>query len=72
MACSSFSRDFSDAQVSTGSRPYNTETVLEATYKMQLAPWWALQPDFQYIFTPGGEDGSRDAAILGLRTTVAF
>ena len=71
-ACSSFSSDFSDAQVSSGSRPYNTETVLEATYKIQISPWWTLQPDFQYIFTPSGEDGSRNATILGLRTSVVF
>ena len=72
MACSSFSHDFSDAQVSGGSRPYNTESVLEATYKIQVSPWWTVQPDFQYIFTPSGEDGSHNATILGLRTTVAF
>jgi porin len=72
LACSSFSSDFSDAQVSSGTRAYNTESVLEATYKMQLSAWWTLQPDFQYIFTPSGEDGSRNATILGLRTTLVF
>lgn len=72
LACSSFSSDFSDAQVSSGSRAFNTESVLEATYKIQISPWWTLQPDFQYIFTPSGEDGSRNATILGLRTSVAF
>jgi porin len=72
LACSSFSSDFSDAQVTGGSRPYNTESILEATYKIQISPWWTLQPDFQYIFTPSGEDGSRNATILGLRTSVTF
>jgi porin len=72
LACSSFSSDFSDAQVSSGSRAYNTESVLEATYKIQISPWWTLQPDFQYIFTPSGEDDSHNATILGLRTTVTF
>jgi porin len=72
IARSTISRDYSDAQVSTGTKSYHTETILEATYKLQLAPWWTLQPDFQYIFTPGGESGSPDATILGLRTTVAF
>ena len=72
LACSSFSSDFSDAQVSSGSRAFNTESVLEATYKIQISPWWTLQPDFQYIFTPSGEDGSRNATILGLRTSVVF
>ena len=30
------------------------ETVLELTYRFQLTGWWQLQPDFQYIFNPGG------------------
>jgi porin len=72
VACSSFSRDYSDAQVASGSKPYTAETVLEATYKIQVSPWWTVQPDFQYIFTPSGEQGSRNATVLGLRTSVVF
>ena len=26
------------------------ETFIEATYQYQIAPWWNLQPDFQYLF----------------------
>lgn len=56
------------------------EAVLELTYRAQLAPWWQVQPDFQYVFNPGGgiPDPNRagrrigDAAVFGLRTTVAF
>ena len=56
------------------------ETVLELTYRFQLTGWWQLQPDFQYIFNPGGgivnpNAPSRrigDAAVLGLRTAIAF
>ncbi|HEX4348835.1 MAG TPA: carbohydrate porin [Verrucomicrobiae bacterium] len=72
IARSSFSHDFSDSQVADGSNPFSSETVLEATYKIQVAPWWTVQPDFQYIFNPSGEKGSSDAAIIGLRTTVIF
>ena len=58
----------------------HSETLLELTYQAQLAPWWQIQPDFQYIFSPGAgiPDPSRptrrigDAAILGLRTNVTF
>jgi porin len=56
------------------------ETFLEVTYQIQLAPWWQLQPDFQYFWMPGG--GVPDpinptrrignAAIFGLRTAVTF
>ncbi|MDR3097910.1 MAG: carbohydrate porin, partial [Paraburkholderia sp.] len=32
----------------------SAETVLEATYQYQVAPWWQLQADFQYFFRPAG------------------
>jgi porin len=57
-----------------------SESFIEVTYQAQLAPWWQVQPDFQYVFTPGGglanpnEPGKRigNEAVLGLRTTVTF
>lgn len=72
IARSSFSRDFSDSQVSGGSNPFTAETVIEATYKAQISPWWTIQPDFQYIFNPSGEKGSHDATIIGVRTSLSF
>src|SRR5262249_19824458 len=58
------------------------ETVIELTYRAQLAPWWMLQPALQYIFHPGGNIANPntpssaraipDAFIAGVRTTVAF
>jgi porin len=56
------------------------ETVLELTYQFQIAPWWQVQPDFQYIFNPGGglPDPSTptrrlgDAAVMGVRTAITF
>ena len=56
------------------------ETVLEATYQAQIAPWWQVQPYAQYVFNLNGGvanplvPGKRlgDAAVLGVRTTVAF
>jgi porin len=56
------------------------ETVLELTYQAQVAPWLILQPDFQYIFNPGGsipnpDNPSQligDAAVLGLVATITF
>lgn len=41
------------------------ETVVEVFYKAQLVPWLTLQPDFQFISNPGGDD--RNAVVLGLR-----
>jgi porin len=72
VARSHVSDSFSDSQVAQGSLPSSAETVVEATYKAQIAPWWSVQPDFQYIFTPSGVQGSRDAVVLGVRSSVAF
>ena len=74
LARSNFSGNYSDSQLSQGAvtQPYSAETVVEATYKAQLNPWWTLQPDFQYIFTPSGQQGSKNAAVIGLRTSVTF
>jgi porin len=58
----------------------STETFIEATYQIQLAPWWQLQPDFQYVIRPGGGISNPnnpsvplgDEAVLGLRSVVTF
>ncbi|PPQ37006.1 carbohydrate porin [Rhodoblastus acidophilus] len=54
------------------------ETALELTYQYQIVSGWNVQPDFQYIFRPGGgvadANGARvrDAAVFGVRTTLNF
>lgn len=56
------------------------ETFLEATYQYQIAAWWQLQPDFQYVFRPGGgvvnpnipTQRVQDEAVFGLRTNITF
>lgn len=58
----------------------SSETFLEATYQYQIAPWWQLQPDFQYVFRPGGgivdpnlpTQRVGDEAVFGLRTNITF
>jgi porin len=58
----------------------SAEIVIEATYRLQLTPWWQLQPNFQYVINPGAGilapngSGRRlgDAAVFGLRTMVTF
>ena len=57
-----------------------SETVLELTYQAVVAPWLTVQPDFQYVLSPGGSVPNPqaparavgDAAVLGLRTTIVF
>ena len=56
------------------------ETVLEATYQAQIAPWWQVQPYAQYVFNLNGgvidpvKPTKRlgDAAVVGLRTGITF
>ncbi len=70
-----------DANLFTGAYPIrSSESFIEITYQAQIAPWWQVQPDFQYIFTPAGGvpnpvvAGKRigNEAIFGLRTNVTF
>ncbi|QDU56512.1 carbohydrate porin [Aeoliella mucimassa] len=42
-----------------------SETALEWFYLYEATPWLQLQPDLQYIVTPGGS--GRDALVVGLR-----
>ncbi len=72
VARSHVSDDFSASQEAQDLPGSTAETVLEATYKYQVAPWWSIQPDFQYIITPSGVAGSHNATVLGLRMSVAF
>jgi porin len=58
----------------------STETFVEMTYQYQIAPWWQVQPDFQYFFDPSGGipnplDPTRrigNEAVFGFRTVVTF
>jgi porin len=72
MGRSHVSDNYSQSQILQGNPPSTAETVIEATYKVQMAPWWSIQPDIQYIVTPSGVEGSRNALALGLRTNIAF
>jgi porin len=53
--------------------------LLEICYTAQLKTGWTLQPDFQYVWQPGGsvpEPSGKgivpNAAVWGLRTTINF
>ncbi|MFA6264223.1 MAG: carbohydrate porin [Pseudolabrys sp.] len=57
------------------------EVVFEVSYAAQLAPWWTLQPDLQYIVHPGGNVADPDdpngaavknAFVAGMRSTIKF
>jgi porin len=55
------------------------EALLEISYTAEVRPGWTLQPDFQYIWHPGGNvpndagtGAVENAAVLGARTTINF
>jgi porin len=56
------------------------EVVFEMTYAAQIAPWWIVQPDLQYIVHPGGNVPNPNdptvaignAFIAGIRSTIKF
>ncbi len=58
----------------------SNEVVFELSYQAQLAPWWVLQPDIQYIVHPGGNVPDpnnplvpvKNATVIGLRSTIKF
>ena len=49
-----------------------SELNLELTYRAQLSPHLAIQPDLQLIFDPSGVPGRGTAVALGLRTALTF
>lgn len=75
---SGLSDDAHAVDMSTGQTVHLTrEMLLEVCYTAQLMRGWNLQPDFQYIWQPGGvskpaKDVVPDAAVVGVRTTLNF
>jgi len=49
------------------------EALVEIAYTYEIKPGWSLQPDFQYIWQPGGDvSDQEDSAIFGARTSLDF
>jgi porin len=70
----------SEAKLITPYPIRTSETAFELSYLAQVAPWWIIQPDPQYIVHPGGNvpDPNRpgrpvgNAFLVGVRSTMAF
>lgn len=83
------------AKVSSGQRGYDqavqtftgayhpirsSESFIEVTYQAQVTPWLQVQPDFQYVFLPGGGianpyiPGKRiqNETVVGARANIVF
>jgi porin len=56
------------------------EVVFELSYQAQIAPWWIVQPDLQFIVHPGGNvpDPNNpnatvgNAFVAGIRSSIKF
>jgi porin len=51
---------------------HNAETVIEANYRLQLAPWLYVTPDFQYVIRPNGQSDIDNAAVFGGEIGIEF
>ena len=75
---SALDRDMAAAAPGFPIRDY--EMLFELSYQAQIAPWWIVQPDLQYIVHPGGNVRNPNdpaavignAFIAGLRSTIKF
>jgi len=56
-----------DLDQDNGVKRRGTEELIELTYQAQLTPWLVLQPDLQYILTPGGGLADPDDPTHSLR-----
>ncbi len=90
-----FGVGFGVARVSNGARSFDaasaafsgtpvpirsSETFIEVTYQVSIAPWWQMQPDFQFVFNPGGgilnpnnpAQKVGNEAVFALRNVITF
>ena len=51
----------------------NYEALIEVAYTFEVKPGFTIQPDFQYIFQPGGNVADvDDAVVVGARSSINF
>jgi len=63
-------KKFQQSQRRAGSPVKKTETNVEISYRAQLTPWLAMQPDVQFIINPGMDPAKTHAIQAGLRFEV--
>lgn len=60
------------AQEAAGTAIRRNEAVVEVSYRAQVRPWLAIQPDLQRIINPGLQPDIRNATVVGLRCEISF
>jgi len=66
---------FDPADPAAGDRPGKllaNESTLETTYRIQVNDRLALQPDYQIVFNPSGEQNIKTAHVFILRCEIAY
>jgi len=48
------------------------ETTIEATYAYAVSDWLTVQPDFQYVISPGADPTLGDAFVVGSRISLTW
>jgi porin len=66
------SSDYRLATLLSGSSVATGELAIEFTYRAQVTPWLAVQPDYQYIIHPGTDPLIENASVFGTRFEVGF
>lgn len=79
---SAYEEDLAEVAARTGSGVFypvqGSETYVELTYQRQMRPWWQIQPDIQYVFSPGAGVADptapmrtvRNELVIGIRTNI--
>lgn len=50
----------------------NSESAIELTYRAQITPWLAIQPDIQLIMNPGLDPNIKNTWVAGSRIEISF
>ena len=53
-------------------RDFSRETALEIYYRIQLTPWFAVTPGYQFIDDPGALKSAHDAHVFVIRLRGSF
>ncbi len=69
---SRFSSQLADAQRAAAMPLQDAETDLELNYRAEIAGWFTLMPNIQYVIDPNGRTSPRDALVLGLQAALTF
>ncbi len=61
---------YRQSQRDAGTPAQENETGLELTYRAQITPWLAIQPDIQYIIHPNTDPQLSNATVIGVRLEI--